>query len=28
MAISCMKGTCRNLGSPVGASGMVVGGGL
>ena len=27
-AISCMKGTRRNLGSPVGASGMVAGGGL
>ena len=27
-AISCMKGTRRNLGSPVGASGMVAGGSL
>lgn len=26
-AISRMKGTCRNLGSPVGASGKVTGGG-
>jgi hypothetical protein len=26
-AISRMKGTCRNLGSPVGASGKVAGGG-
>jgi len=25
-AFSCMKGTRRNLGSPVGASGMVAGG--
>ena len=27
-AISCMKGTRRNPGSPIGASGLVTGGGL